>query len=103
MCIRDSNLIGVGCIAAAIAIKELIEKGILNGTIKYFGCPAEERFGGKRLMLNANAFDGVDCCFSWHAESVNKTTKETFRASYDVSYRFRGTTSYIADVYKRQR
>lgn len=90
------NLIGVGCIAAAIAIKELIEKGLLNGTIKYFGCPAEERFGGKRLMLNANAFDGVDCCFSWHPESVNKITKETFRAIYDVSYRFRGTTSYIA-------
>lgn len=90
------NLIGVGCIAAAIAIKELIEKGILNGTIKYFGCPAEERFGGKKLMLSANTFDGVDCCFSWHPESVNKITKETFRSIYDVNFTFKGTTSYIA-------
>lgn len=89
------NLIGAGCIAAAVAVKELIEKGLLRGTIKYFGCPAEERFGGKALMLEAGAFDGVDCCFSWHPESVNKITKDTLRAIYDVTYTFKGTTSYM--------
>lgn len=47
-------------------------------------------------MLRAGAFEGTDCCFSWHPESVNKITEETFRAVYDITYRFKGLTSYMA-------
>ena len=36
------NLFGTASLGAAIAIKELIEKGLLKGTIKFFGTPAEE-------------------------------------------------------------
>src|SRR6058998_2972577 len=35
------NLFGVGSLAAATAIKELIAAGKLQGTIKFFGTPAE--------------------------------------------------------------
>ena len=37
------NLFGVGSLAAATAIKELIADGKLQGTIRFFGTPAEER------------------------------------------------------------
>ena len=35
------NLLGVGSLGAAIAIKELIAAGALRGTVVCFGCPAE--------------------------------------------------------------
>ena len=38
------NLFGTASLGAAVAIKELIEKGSLKGTVKYFGTPAEEKF-----------------------------------------------------------
>ena len=38
------NLFGTASLGAAIAIKELIEKGALTGTVKFFGTPAEEKF-----------------------------------------------------------
>jgi len=41
------NLFGAGSLGAAIAIKELIESGEINGTIKFFGTPSEEKFFGK--------------------------------------------------------
>lgn len=92
------NLIGTGGIGAAASIKECISKGGLKGRIRYFGCPAEEKYCGKELMLRAGAFEGTDCCLSWHPEGVNKITKDAFRAVYDVNYRFKGTTShYVAD------
>src|SRR6185295_17431978 len=45
------NLFGVGSLAAAIAVKDLIAAGKLNGTVRFFGTPAEEAVGGKLYML----------------------------------------------------
>lgn len=90
------NLIGTGCLGAAMAIKKLLEKKVLSGTVIYYGCPAEEQFGGKILMLKAGVFDQADCCLSWHPESVNKIAEETFRAISDVIFKFKGTTSHMA-------
>lgn len=47
-------------------------------------------------MLKAGVFDDVDCCLSWHPESVNKIAEETFRSISEVIFKFRGTTSYMA-------
>ncbi len=49
------NLFGVGSLAAAISIKELIEQGKLKGTIKFFGTPAEESGNGKVYMARAGS------------------------------------------------
>src|ERR1051326_5394449 len=45
------NLFGVGSLAAATAVKDLIASGKLHGTVKFFGTPAEEAVGGKLYML----------------------------------------------------
>ena len=37
------NLLGVGSLGAAVALKEEIKTGHLQGTIRYYGCPAEEK------------------------------------------------------------
>ena len=44
------NLLGVGAAAAAIAVKELIERGALSGTVVYFGTPAEETGSAKTFL-----------------------------------------------------
>jgi len=47
------NIHGTSGMAAAIAVKEAMEKYGIKGTIKFFGCPAEENFsihGEGRLL-----------------------------------------------------
>ena len=60
------HLFGAGSVAAGIAIKKLLEKGKIKGTIKVFGCPAEEGASGKVYMVRAGLFDKVDIAFHWH-------------------------------------
>ena len=44
------NCLGVGSLAAVIAVKEYLEANKKDGTIIYFGCPAEEGAGSKQFM-----------------------------------------------------
>ena len=37
------NLMGAACVAGAVATKNFIQKNNIQGTVKYFGCPAEEK------------------------------------------------------------
>lgn len=60
------HLLGVGALAAAVAAKQYMEKHGLQGTVRYYGCPAEESGCGKSFMLRDGLFDGVDAAFTWH-------------------------------------
>ena len=53
------NLIGSGAIGAALALKAHMEKEKIAGTIKVFGCPAEEMIAGKNFMARAGASPGA--------------------------------------------
>ena len=65
------HLFGTGSVAAGIAIKKLLEKGKIKGTIKMFGTPAEEGASGKVYMVRAGLFDKIDIAFHWHSGSGN--------------------------------
>ncbi|WP_016995110.1 M20/M25/M40 family metallo-hydrolase, partial [Lysinibacillus boronitolerans] len=60
------NLLGVGALAGAIATKQYLEEHNLAGTVKYFGCPAEESGYGKSFLARDGYFNDVDVAFSWH-------------------------------------
>jgi aminobenzoyl-glutamate utilization protein B len=60
------NILGSGMVEAVCATREMIEKYHMEGTIRYYGCPAEEGGGGKVFMVRAGAFDDVDAVLSWH-------------------------------------
>ena len=47
------NLLGTGCLAAAVAFKEWLESTGNSGTVRYYGCPAEEGGSGKVFMGRA--------------------------------------------------
>ena len=54
------NLLGAGCYAAAVALKDYLIKEKKDGTVIFFGCPAEEGAGSKQFIARAGYFDNVD-------------------------------------------
>lgn len=90
------NLFGVGSLGAAIAIKDLIAAGKLQGTVKFFGTPAEEAVGGKIYMLRDGVFQDVDVMLAWHpGDEISSDTKSS-QALVDVIVEFRGRSAHAA-------
>lgn len=90
------NLLGVGSLAAAIAVKHYLEENALPGTVKFFGCPAEEGGAGKGFMARDGAFDELDIAFSWHPGEVTAISCESTMANYQICYHFYGIASHAA-------
>lgn len=63
------NIIGTASLGAGIAIKSILEK--TGGTVYVIGTPAEEGGGGKIIMAEKGAFDGIDISLMIHP--LNKT------------------------------
>jgi aminobenzoyl-glutamate utilization protein B len=88
------NLIGSGAIGAAIALKTNMEKEKIPGTIKVFGCPAEELLAGKNYMAQAGAFEGLDACLHHHAGPINAALNFHTTAAMDLEIEWAGRTSH---------
>jgi aminobenzoyl-glutamate utilization protein B len=88
------NLIGAGAVGAAIALqKRMAEDGIL-GTLKVFGCPAEELLTGKNFMAKAGAFDCLDACLHWHPLWFTTVWNFSTAAAADMEFIWRGKTAH---------
>ncbi len=90
------NLFGTASLGAAVAIKELIEKGDLSGTIKFFGTPAEEKFFGKLWMIREGLFDGVDVCMDWHPADNTEANVQPSLALVDFMVEFTGQSAHAS-------
>jgi len=62
------NLIAGSNVAAGIGLAAALEH--VPGTVVVFGTPAEEAHGGKVVMVDAGAFDGVDVVLSSHPAAM---------------------------------
>ncbi len=90
------NLLGVAGVAACFSLKEALDAGQIEGTIRYYGCPAEEGGAAKAFMAKAGLFGDVDICLSWHPEDVNTTLWANFLANYRVGFKFHGKAAHAA-------
>lgn len=90
------NLIGTAGVGAVVALKEAMEKENLKGTIRYYGCPAEETLAGKVLMAKEGVFDDIDSCVSWHPASMNVVWGCSFLAMNSMKFRFKGIPAHAA-------
>lgn len=90
------NLLGAGSAWAAVAIKEELEARGLQGTVRYYGTPAEESGGGKVYMGRAGAFDDVDIVLAWHPSDFNGAALETSLANIGARFRFKGKAAHAA-------
>jgi len=90
------NLLGVGALAAVLAVKEVMESEGIDGTIRYYGCPAEETLIGKVFMVRAGAFDDVDAALTWHPGQANVIREGSSTAVNSAKFKFFGVTSHAA-------
>ncbi len=90
------NLLGVAGIASCFALKQALDSGELKGTIRYYGCPAEEGGAAKAFMAKAGLFDDVDICLTWHPDMFNATLWANFLAVYRVAFKFHGKPAHAA-------
>ncbi len=90
------NVHGVTAVAAAIATRHEMEDAGIGGTLRMYGCPAEESYDGKVFMVRAGLFGGVDACLSHHPGSVNTAGLSSSTAINSVKFHFHGKTSHAA-------
>lgn len=90
------NMFGPGSLGAAIAIKELIAAGKLQGTIRFYGTPAEEDLAGKVYMGRAGLFDDLDVCLDWHPDYENKAGMQSSQSVSDYTISFKGKSAHAA-------
>ncbi|MGJ9386046.1 M20 family metallopeptidase [Salipaludibacillus sp. CF4.18] len=90
------NLLGTGSFAAAVAVKEYMEKHHLPGTVRYYGCPAEESGDGKTFMVRDGVFADVDFALTWHPAPVNGIAVMNALATYQVYFKFKGRAAHAA-------
>ncbi len=93
------NLLGTAGVGAAISIKEAIEQGELKGTIRYYGCPAEEELIGKLFMLRDGYFDNCDALLYWHPSSNNTPWRVSCLAATSVVFSFKGLTAHAPQAH----
>ena len=90
------NIFGTASLGAAIALKNLIEEGKLEGTIKFFGTPAEEKFFGKLWMVRAGVFDDLDVCLDWHPSATTGADAQSSLALVDFLVEFYGQSAHAS-------
>lgn len=90
------HLYGAASASAAIAIAERIKAGELTGTVRFYGCPAEEGGSGKVFMAQAGAFDDCDAILHWHPSHENAAGDRSSLARMAVKFRFHGKSAHAA-------
>ena len=91
------HLLGTASVAAVDALKTYMEENHMSGTIRYYGCPAEENAGGKAYLVRDGYFNDCDIAITWHPSTTNKTMgDDKFLANFRVFFTFHGISSHAA-------
>ena len=91
------NLLGTAGIGAVLAVKEAIDAGDVKGTIRYYGCPAEEMYNAKGYMVEpGGVFKDVDITLTWHPANFNAVGTMSALAMNSIIFNFYGRTAHAA-------
>lgn len=88
------NILGVGHLAAAVAMKEEMEAKGIRGTVIFYGCPAEEVGTGKGFMAKNGAFRELDVAMAYHPSWFNYIFTGGKKGVHRVDVRFHGKSSH---------
>lgn len=92
------NLLGVGSLAAAVALKDYLRETGKKGIVRYYGCPAEEGGSGKAFMAREGLFDEIDIALSWHPMNYHAVWSMPTLANFQVAFHFYGKSAHAASV-----
>lgn len=90
------NLLGVGVCGAACSLKADLGQNGISGTIRVYGCPAEEIMSGKIVMNDHHVFDDLDVAVTWHPFDRNRISNDIWQAQDIKNYTFRGISSHAS-------
>ena len=90
------NMFGTSSLGAAIAVKELMEKGKIKGTVKFLGTPAEEKFFAKVWMVEAGLWSDVDVNISWHPGANIEADVQSGLSLIDFIVEFYGQAAHAS-------
>ena len=85
-------------LGGALAAKVAMERANIPGTVKCFGCPAEETLVGKVFMVRDGLFDGVDACLGHHPSSMNGVRLGSGNAMNSMKFEFFGVPSHAGST-----
>lgn len=97
------HLFGTASAAAAIAVKDWMQANKAKGTIRFYGCPAEEGGSGKVYMVREGLFDDVDVALHWHPGAENEASEGAALANKSAKFRFHGVSAHAAGAPEKGR
>jgi aminobenzoyl-glutamate utilization protein B len=97
------HLFGTASAAAAIAAKNWADANNVQGTIRFYGCPAEEGGSGKVYMVREGLFDDVDIALHWHPGDENEANAGAALANKSAKFRFYGVSAHAAGAPEKGR
>jgi aminobenzoyl-glutamate utilization protein B len=90
------HLFGVAAVSASISLGELIKAGEIKGTLRFYGCPAEEGGSARVFMIRDGLFKDCDSVLHWHPSSANQAGARPNLARIAVKFRFHGKSAHAA-------
>ena len=92
------NLFGTACMASVMALKAAMQQQGIKGTLRFYGCPAEETLVGKTFMARDGVFDDLDAAISWHPGATNITWNGSSLAMNSFRVNFYGVAAHAGAV-----
>ena len=90
------NLLGTACAGAACELKKRMEAERRKGTVRVYGCPAEEIVVGKIRMNAEGIFDDLSAAVTWHPFDRNRVSYDIWQAQDIKNYKFYGTAAHAS-------
>jgi aminobenzoyl-glutamate utilization protein B len=88
------NLLGAGTVGAAIALKNVAAEQKIPGTIRVYGCAAEETEGAKIYMARAGLFNDLAVALHWHPSSNAEVSNYRSAAINSMKIEFFGKAAH---------
>lgn len=92
------DMLGAGCTGAALALKAMMQDSGTPGTVRVFGCAAEEVEGAKVYFVRDGLFEDVDAALAWHPAPIAVTGEISTAAMAAINVRFKGRTAHAGNT-----
>lgn len=89
------HLIAGSAVSAAMALRAVLPE--IGGSVKVFGCPAEETGVGKNAMLAAGVFDSTSAALTFHAYH-SSSVMVSCNGVRQVALQFAGKASHASEA-----
>ncbi len=91
-------MLGAGCTGAALALQRMMQEDGTPGTIRVYGCAAEETEGAKLYMARDGLFDDLDAALAWHPAPVAGAGLVSTSSNAAVKVTFTGRTAHAGNT-----